>query len=153
MGRTCCLHLHCQLDMCASSVPLVHSIAKSCISHAQGMLHDSIPDLTSCRHSEVGLAQHVLDGHCPALQIEGSRRNIEEHYDAGNAMYKLFLDDTMTYSSGIHRPGGTPCSAHEPSHVFARCAANSTYEDTLGRASHALDKQNANDHCSVQGTP
>ena len=38
-------------------------------------------------------------------QIEGSRRNIEEHYDAGNAIYKLFLDETMTYSSGIHRPG------------------------------------------------
>lgn len=39
------------------------------------------------------------------MQVEGSRRNIEEHYDAGNAMYKLFLDSTLTYSSGIHRPG------------------------------------------------
>lgn len=39
--------------------------------------------------------------------IEGSRKNIEEHYDAGNAMYKLFLDDTMTYSCGIHGPGVT----------------------------------------------
>mmetsp|Transcript_519 Transcript_519/g.1567 ORF Transcript_519/g.1567 Transcript_519/m.1567 type:complete len:846 (+) Transcript_519:245-2782(+) len=37
--------------------------------------------------------------------IEGSRKNIEEHYDAGNDMYKLFLDETMTYSCGIHRPG------------------------------------------------
>lgn len=44
------------------------------------------------------------------LQIEGSRRNIEEHYDAGNAMYRLFLDETMTYSSGIHRPGTAECS-------------------------------------------
>lgn len=44
------------------------------------------------------------------MQIEGSRRNVEEHYDAGNAMYKLFLDDTMTYSSGIHRPG----AQHDP---------------------------------------
>ena len=32
----------------------------------------------------------------------GSRKNIEEHYDAGNAMYATFLDDTMTYSAGIH---------------------------------------------------
>ncbi|EIE24233.1 cyclopropane fatty acid synthase [Coccomyxa subellipsoidea C-169] len=40
-----------------------------------------------------------------ANTIEGSRRNIEEHYDAGNAMYKLFLDPSLTYSSGIHRPG------------------------------------------------
>jgi cyclopropane fatty-acyl-phospholipid synthase-like methyltransferase len=33
----------------------------------------------------------------------GSRRNIEEHYDAGNLMYKAFLDETMTYSCGIWR--------------------------------------------------
>ena len=31
----------------------------------------------------------------------GSRRNIEEHYDAGNEMYKLFLDGSMTYSCGV----------------------------------------------------
>jgi len=49
-----------------------------------------------------------------ALQIEGSRRNIEEHYDAGNAMYKLFLDETMTYSSGIHRPGAAHPKIADP---------------------------------------
>ena len=32
---------------------------------------------------------------------EGSKRNIEYHYDAGNRFYKLWLDDTMLYSSGI----------------------------------------------------
>jgi len=61
--------------------------------------------------------------------VEGSRRNISEHYDAGarrgypsgggtpstaqrsaapragNAMYKLFLDPTLTYSAGVHRKG------------------------------------------------
>jgi len=31
----------------------------------------------------------------------GSRKNIEAHYDLGNAFFKLFLDETMTYSSGI----------------------------------------------------
>jgi len=35
---------------------------------------------------------------------EGSKKNIEYHYDAGNAFYKLFLDETMLYSSGIHQP-------------------------------------------------
>ena len=35
----------------------------------------------------------------------GSRRNIEEHYDAGNDMYRLFLDDTLTYSCAVHKPG------------------------------------------------
>ncbi|QDZ18191.1 cyclopropane fatty acid synthase [Chloropicon primus] len=36
-----------------------------------------------------------------ANTISNSRKNIEEHYDAGNAMYKLFLDSRMVYSSAI----------------------------------------------------
>jgi cyclopropane-fatty-acyl-phospholipid synthase len=31
----------------------------------------------------------------------GSRRNIHEHYDLGNDLFSLFLDETMTYSAGI----------------------------------------------------
>lgn len=31
----------------------------------------------------------------------GSRLNIVAHYDLGNEFFKLFLDDTLTYSSGI----------------------------------------------------
>tara|TARA_R110002126_G_scaffold10615_6_gene48881 strand:+ start:11252 stop:12493 length:1242 start_codon:yes stop_codon:yes gene_type:complete len=31
----------------------------------------------------------------------GSRRNIAAHYDLGNDFYRLWLDETMTYSSGI----------------------------------------------------
>ena len=42
---------------------------------------------------------------CRANTRVGSRRNIEEHYDAGNSMYKLFLDESMTYSGAIHNPG------------------------------------------------
>jgi len=30
---------------------------------------------------------------------EGSRRNIHAHYDLGNAFYRLWLDETMSYSS------------------------------------------------------
>jgi cyclopropane-fatty-acyl-phospholipid synthase len=37
--------------------------------------------------------------------LTGSKKNIEEHYDLGNDMYSLFLDDTMTYSSGLFRVG------------------------------------------------
>ena len=33
--------------------------------------------------------------------IAGSRKNINEHYDIGNDLFALFLDDTMTYSSAI----------------------------------------------------
>ncbi len=38
----------------------------------------------------------------------GSRRNIEAHYDLGNDFYRLFLDDTMTYSSAIFERPGEP---------------------------------------------
>lgn len=31
----------------------------------------------------------------------GSRRNIAAHYDLGNRFFELFLDETMTYSSGV----------------------------------------------------
>lgn len=34
----------------------------------------------------------------------GSRRNISFHYDLGNAFYRLWLDNTMTYSSAIYTP-------------------------------------------------
>ncbi len=33
----------------------------------------------------------------------GSKRNIAAHYDLGNDFYKLFLDDTMMYSSALFR--------------------------------------------------
>jgi cyclopropane-fatty-acyl-phospholipid synthase len=33
--------------------------------------------------------------------LSGSRRNIEAHYDVGNAFYKLWLDRSMTYSSAL----------------------------------------------------
>jgi cyclopropane-fatty-acyl-phospholipid synthase len=32
---------------------------------------------------------------------DGSRRNIAAHYDLGNALFELFLDDNMMYSSAI----------------------------------------------------
>ena len=31
----------------------------------------------------------------------GARRNIEAHYDLGNDFYRLFLDETLTYSSAV----------------------------------------------------
>jgi len=40
---------------------------------------------------------HWLNRNTP----EGSRRNIEAHYDLGNELFKAFLDDTMMYSSAI----------------------------------------------------
>jgi cyclopropane-fatty-acyl-phospholipid synthase len=33
--------------------------------------------------------------------IEGARKNIRQHYDLSNELFKLFLDETMTYSSAL----------------------------------------------------
>ncbi len=33
--------------------------------------------------------------------VKGSSRNIQAHYDVGNDFYKLWLDETMTYSSAL----------------------------------------------------
>ncbi len=37
----------------------------------------------------------------------GSRRNIAAHYDLGNDFYRLWLDEGMTYSSGLHASSST----------------------------------------------
>lgn len=34
-----------------------------------------------------------------------AKKNISYHYDLGNEFYKLWLDDTMTYSSGLFKTG------------------------------------------------
>ncbi len=52
---------------------------------------------------------HWLNRNSP----EGSRRNIAAHYDLGNDLFRLFLDETMAYSCGIFE---TPQSSlHEAS--------------------------------------
>jgi cyclopropane-fatty-acyl-phospholipid synthase len=38
--------------------------------------------------------------------IAGTRRNIESHYDLGNEFYRLFLDETLTYSSAVFAAPG-----------------------------------------------
>ena len=35
--------------------------------------------------------------------IAGSKKNIQAHYDLGNDFYSMWLDKTMTYSSGFYR--------------------------------------------------
>jgi cyclopropane-fatty-acyl-phospholipid synthase len=46
---------------------------------------------------------HFLHSNTP----EGSKINIAAHYDLGNDFYRLFLDDTMTYSCGIFESEST----------------------------------------------
>lgn len=39
---------------------------------------------------------------------DGSRKNIQEHYDLGNEFFSLFLDESMMYSSAIFDSADTP---------------------------------------------
>lgn len=39
--------------------------------------------------------------------LRGARRNIEAHYDVGNDFYALWLDQSMTYSSGLFAGSAT----------------------------------------------
>lgn len=50
----------------------------------------------------VGKTDHVFHARRRNTQ-EGSRRNIAAHYDLGNEFYRLWLDESLTYSSGIYR--------------------------------------------------
>jgi cyclopropane-fatty-acyl-phospholipid synthase len=40
--------------------------------------------------------------------IEGSRRNIADHYDLGNEFYRLFLDDSLAYSCAFYEKPDDP---------------------------------------------
>jgi len=44
--------------------------------------------------------------------IEGARANIHQHYDLSNDLFRLFLDETMTYSSALF--AGEPSGSPEP---------------------------------------
>jgi len=48
------------------------------------------------------LGQQLLHA-CRRNTLRGSRRNIHAHYDLGNEFFRLWLDDTLAYSSGIFR--------------------------------------------------
>ncbi|MBE7448155.1 MAG: class I SAM-dependent methyltransferase [Kofleriaceae bacterium] len=41
----------------------------------------------------------------------GSRRNIAAHYDLGDDFFRLFLDETMTYSSALYEHPGQDLAA------------------------------------------
>ena len=44
---------------------------------------------------------HILYHYFRRNTLKGSKENIVAHYDLGNDFYKLFLDETLTYSCGI----------------------------------------------------
>jgi cyclopropane-fatty-acyl-phospholipid synthase len=52
---------------------------------------------------------------------ENSRRNISEHYDLSNDLYRLFLDESMTYSSGMFGDGKRTLAEAQEAKYEALC--------------------------------
>lgn len=58
-----------------------------------------------------GFLKRSLDSLVHALRRNtrrGARRNIRYHYDVGNAFYRLWLDETLTYSSAVFETPAQP---------------------------------------------
>lgn len=52
-----------------------------------------------------------------ANTLRGSRRNIQAHYDLGNNFYRLWLDQTMTYSSALYGNDNATASLEDAQHA------------------------------------
>lgn len=71
-----------------------------------GLIRIFVRNLDRADQLDGGLAQVAGIGHrlyhwWRSNSRMGSRRNIGAHYDLGNDFFRLWLDDTMAYSSGI----------------------------------------------------
>jgi cyclopropane-fatty-acyl-phospholipid synthase len=51
-------------------------------------------------------APHLLAERLQRNTVDGSRQNIARHYDLGNDLFGLILDETMTYSSAVYEHPG-----------------------------------------------
>lgn len=79
-------------------------------------------------HLEAGFVQRLIDGVRHRLRTNtrpGSRRNIAHHYDLSNAFYRLWLDESMSYSSALFE------SDHQ-SLAEAQAAKNRRLAEMLG---------------------
>ncbi|MEF8834470.1 MAG: cyclopropane-fatty-acyl-phospholipid synthase family protein [Halofilum sp. (in: g-proteobacteria)] len=51
----------------------------------------------------------------------GSRRNIRDHYDLGNDFFRLFLDESMTYSAGVFETADASLEAAQTAKLDRIC--------------------------------
>ncbi|MEC3860199.1 cyclopropane-fatty-acyl-phospholipid synthase family protein [Mesobacterium sp. TK19101] len=115
-GRVSAVHIH---DMAVFRRIALGGWVGACDAYIDGMW--STPDLQELLDHMEELDDGFLDDALRAgpvarlietlrfwLQSNSkrqARRNIAYHYDLGNDFYRLWLDETMTYSSGIFRSG------------------------------------------------
>ena len=62
--------------------------------------------------------------------LDGSRRNIAEHYDLGNELFELFLDPAMNYSSAVFHHSGESLEQAARNKLERICAKLSLSEKT-----------------------
>jgi cyclopropane-fatty-acyl-phospholipid synthase len=104
---------------------LVRGLTRGAVGFAESYMAGewSSPDLAAlltllCRNDRV-MEQQNAPGRLGRLALalhhrrnrntrRGSRRNIAAHYDLGNDFYRLWLDDTMTYSAAVHADDDEP---------------------------------------------
>ena len=65
--------------------------------------------------------QKLVHGLGRSNTIKGSRQNIRAHYDIGNDFFKLFLDDTMMYSSALFENKELPLEEASIKKIQAIC--------------------------------
>ena len=69
----------------------------------EGSIQDVIESLYNSKESFLGNEKYANLIKMVKNNIKNSKKNIEFHYDVGNDFYKLWLDDTMTYSCGYFK--------------------------------------------------
>lgn len=77
-----------------------------------GLMNEEALDRYIYGHRLQGLAMQVLYLFNRNTRA-GSRRNIAAHYDLGNDFYRLWLDESMTYSSALYAPGDDLAAAQQ----------------------------------------
>lgn len=81
-------------------------------------------------HSLTGWATDRVRSWLPRHTRDRNREDISAHYDIGNEFFALFLDDTMTYSSGVFpHPGASlrEASLHKYDVLLAKLGVDSSH--------------------------
>jgi cyclopropane-fatty-acyl-phospholipid synthase len=68
-------------------------------------------DAATARHPRVARALALRPSLRARNGLRAARRNIAYHYDLGNDLFQLFLDDTMTYSCAVFEQADEPLDA------------------------------------------
>lgn len=92
------------------------------------VLYDGFPGQILLRAYE--RMRHLMN----ANSKRGAKKNISHHYDLGNAFYRVWLDDTMTYSSALFRDGQESLERAQ-----ARKYASMVSEMGVGPGDHVLE--------------